>query len=133
MRYKRYFCCLKKWHRVKDCYNKKPCSKCNQGEHHPVICEKEESSVPNMLVVTPGGIAYQPVLAKVNVKGKPRITCRCLLDTGCDKTYMLQKTTNLLKSKPLRQDKKVLDTVHGERQHICSVYKLEVKDMKGRL
>ena len=46
---------------------------------------------------------------------------------------MSQKTANLLKSKPLRQDKKVLDTVHGERQHICSVYKIEVKDMKGRL
>ena len=133
MRYKRCFCCLKKGHRVKECYNKKPCSKCNEGEHHPVICEKEESSVPNMHVVTPGGIAYQTVLAKVNVKGKPSITCRCLLDTGCDKTYMLQKTANLLKSKPLRQDKKVLDTVHGERQHICSVYKIEVKDMKGRL
>ena len=108
-------------------------SKCNEGEHHPVICEKEESSVPNMHVVTPRGIAYQTVLAKVNVKGKPSITCRCLLDTGCDKTYMLQKTANLLKPKPLRQDKKVLDTVHGERQHICSVYKIEVKDMKGRL
>ena len=78
-----------------------------------MICEKEESSVPNMHVVTPGGIAYQTVLAKVNFKGKPSITCRCLLDTGCDKTYMLQKTANLLKSKPLTQDKKVLDTVHG--------------------
>ncbi|XP_065058471.1 uncharacterized protein LOC135686212 [Rhopilema esculentum] len=132
MRYKRCFCCLKKGHRVKDCYNKKPCSKCNEGEHHPVICEKEES-VPNMHVVTPGGIAYQTVLAKVNVKGKPSIICRCLLDTGCDKTYMLQKTANLLKSKPLRQERKVLDTVHGERQHICSVYKIEVKDMTEKL
>ncbi len=27
----------------------------------------------------------------------------------------------------------MLDTVHGERQHMCSVYKIEVKDMKGRL
>ena len=132
MRYKRCFCCLKKGHRVKDCYNKKPCSKCNEGEHHPVICEKEES-VPNMHVAAPGAIAYQTVSAKVNGKGKPSITCRCLLDTGCDKTYMLQKTANMLKSKPLRQEKKVLDTVHGERQHICSVYKIEVKDMKGTL
>eukprot|EP00112_Aurelia_sp_Birch-Aquarium-sp1_P001965 Seg1216.2 transcript_id=Seg1216.2/GoldUCD/mRNA.D3Y31 product="hypothetical protein" protein_id=Seg1216.2/GoldUCD/D3Y31 len=121
-----------KGHRLKDCCNKKPCSKCNEGEHHPVICEKEES-VPNMHVVTPGGIAYQTVLAKVNVKGKPSITCRCLLDTGCDKTYMLQKTANLLKSKPLRQERKVLDTVHGEKQHIYSVYKIEVKDMKEKL
>jgi len=54
-----------------------------------------------------------------------------LLDTGSDKTYMVQRIANKLQGRPIRHDIKMLDTVHGSKSHRCAIYHLEVRNMQG--
>ena len=77
-----------------------------------------------------GAIAYQTVQAKVNIPVKLEVKCRMLLDTGCDRTYINQSFTDKLCGKPVRFERKVLDTVHGDKVHRCAIYNLEIKDLK---
>ena len=56
-----------------------------------------------------------------------------LLDTGCDRTHILQCFADKLGGKPIRFKRKILDTVHGDKVHRCSIHNLEKKDLKGAL
>eukprot|EP00794_Sanderia_malayensis_P019641 gene19643-21585_t len=127
-RYKRCFQCLKKGHRARDCYLRKECSKCKKQGHHASICKEERAA--NLHVTGKGSIAYQTVKAIVNLPGKNEVRCRMLLDTGCDRSYMTQEFANKLKGKPIRYERKILDTVHGEKKHNCAVFLLEMKNGK---
>ena len=80
-----------------------------------------------------GAIAYQTVQAKANIPGKPEVKYRMLLDTGCDRTYIHQSFADKLGGKPVRFERKVSDTVHGDKVRRCAIYNLEVKDLKGVL
>ena len=95
------------------------------------ICKEEK--VTNLHVTAKGAIAYQTVQAKINVPGKRPVPCRMLLDTGSDKTYLVQKVADKLNGKPIRHETKILDTVHGSRSHRCAVYDLEVRNMDGEV
>eukprot|EP00794_Sanderia_malayensis_P007475 gene7475-8305_t len=130
-RYKRCFQCLKKGHRARDCYLRKECSKCKKQGHHASICKEEHAA--NLHVTGKSSIAYQTVQAIVNLPGKNEVRCRMLLDTGCDRSYMTQEFANKLKGKPIRYERKILDTVHGEKTHNCAVFLLEMKNGKGEL
>eukprot|EP00794_Sanderia_malayensis_P006280 gene6280-7002_t len=130
-RYKRCFQCLKKGHRARDCYLRKECSKCKKQGHHASICKEEHAA--NLHVTGKGSIAYQTVQAIVNLPGKNEVRCRMLLDTGCDRSYMTQEFANKLKGKPIRYERKILDTVHGEKTHNCAVFLLEMKNGKVRM
>ena len=48
----------------------------------------------------------------------------------CDRTSIHQSFADKLGGKPVRFEKKVLDTVHVDRVHRCAIYNLEVKDLK---
>eukprot|EP00794_Sanderia_malayensis_P019630 gene19634-21574_t len=130
-RYKRCFQCLKKGHRARDCYLRKECSKCKKQGHHASICKEEHAA--NLHVTGKGSIAYQTVQAIVSLPGKNEVRCRMLLDTGCDRSYMTQEFANKLKGKPIRYERKILDTVHGEKKHSCAIFLLEMKNGKGEL
>ena len=80
-----------------------------------------------------GAITYQTVQAKVNMSGKPEVKCRMLLDTWCDRRYIHQYFSDKTGGKPIRFERKILDTVHGNKVHRCAIYNLEVKDLKGVL
>lgn len=95
------------------------------------ICKEE--MVPTLHIIAKGAIAYQTVQAKINIPGKEPVPCRMLLNSGSDKTYMVQKIADKLKGKPIRHETKVLDTVHGSRSHRCAVYDLEVRNMNGEV
>jgi len=93
------------------------------------ICNPETAT--NLHVTEKGAIAFQTVQAKINIPGKPSVPCRMLLDTGSDKTYMVQRIANKLQGRPIRHEIKMLDTVHGSKSHRCAIYHLEVRNMQG--
>ena len=126
VKYKRCFQCLRKRHQVKKCRDKVACSNCDKTGHHLSIC-KEATTHRHFSVK--GAIAYQIVQAKVNIPGKPEVKCRMLLDTGCDRTYIHQSFADKLGGKPVHFERKVLDTVHGDKVHRCAIYNLKVKDL----
>eukprot|EP00794_Sanderia_malayensis_P016438 gene16438-18073_t len=135
-KYKRCFKCLRKGHVVKNCRDRGQCDKCKKSGHHVSICNPEETTVTtttNLHVTEKGAIAFQTVQARISVPGKPSVQCRMLLDTGSDKTYMLQKVANQLQARPVRYETKILDTVHGSKIHKCAIYDLEVRDMDGKI
>ena len=113
------------------CRDKRQCDKCKKTGHHTSICRGE--TTPNLHVATKGAIAYQTVQAKINIPGYDSVPCRMLLDTGSDKTYLVQKIADRLKGKPIRHETKVLDTIHGSRSHRCAVYNLEIRNMEGEV
>ena len=108
----RCFQCLRNGHQVKKFRDKVACSNCDKTGHHLSIC-KEATTYHHFSVK--GAIAYQTVQAKVNFPGKPEVKCRMLLDTGCDRTYIHQSFADKLGGKPVRCERKVLDTVHGNK------------------
>ena len=55
-----------------------------------------------------------------------------LLDAGCDKKYIDKSIACKLRGKPIRYERKVLDTIHGDKAHNCAIYKLQIKDLKGQ-
>ena len=130
VKYKRCFQCLRKRHQAKKCRDKVACRNCDKTGHHLSICK--EATTHRHLSLK-GAIAYQTVQAKVNIPGKPEVKCRMLLDTECDRTYIHQSFADKLGGKPVRFERKLLDTVHGDKVHRCAIYNLEVKDLKGVL
>ena len=90
-----------------------------------------ENATPNLHVTTKGAIAYQTVQAKINIPGKDSVPCRMLLDTGSDKTYLVQKMAEKLKGKPIRHETVILDTIHGSKSHRCGIYNLEIRNVEG--
>eukprot|EP00794_Sanderia_malayensis_P019549 gene19549-21481_t len=104
--------------------------------HHVSTCNPKETTVTtarNLHDTEKGAIAFQTVQARISVPGKPSVPCRMLLDTGSDRTYMLQKVANQLQARPVRYETKILDTVHGTKTHKCAIYDLEVRDMEGKI
>eukprot|EP00794_Sanderia_malayensis_P006640 gene6640-7388_t len=93
-KYKRCFKCLRKGHVARNCRDRGQCGKCKKSGHHVSICNPEETTVTtttNLHVTKKGAIPFQTVQARISVPGKPSVQCRMLLDTGSDRTYMLQK------------------------------------------
>ncbi|XP_065069773.1 uncharacterized protein LOC135694821 [Rhopilema esculentum] len=130
-KYNRCFQCLRKGHPQRKCRDKRQCDKCKKTGHHTSICRGE--TTPNLHAAPNGAIAYQTVQAKINIPGYDSVPCRMLLDTGSDKTYLVQKIADKLKGKPIRHETKVLDTIHGSRSHRCAVYNLEISNMEGEV
>ncbi|XP_065052644.1 uncharacterized protein LOC135681921 [Rhopilema esculentum] len=118
-------------HPQRKCRDKRQCDKCKKTGHHTSICSGE--TTPNLHVATKGAIAYQTVQAKINIPGYDSVPYRMLLETGSDKTYLVQKIADKLKGKPIRHETKVLDTIHGSRSHRCAVYNLEIRNMEGEV
>lgn len=99
--------------------------------HHTSSCKEE--TTPNLHVTTKGAIAYQTMQARINIPGYDSVPCCMLLDTGNDKTYLVQKMADKLKGKPVRHETKILDKIHGRKRHRCAVYNLEVRNMEGEI
>ena len=126
---RRCFKCLRKGHVVKNCRGKHQCDSCENSDHHVSICNPETST--NLLVTEKEAMAFQTVQAKINIPGKPSVPCRMLLDAGSDKTCIVKRLANKLQGRPIRHDIKMLDTVHGSKNHRYAIYHLEVRNMQG--
>ena len=63
--------------------------------------------------------------------GKDSVPCRMLLDTGSDRTYLVQKIAEKLKGKPIRHETVILDSIHGNKSHRCGICNLEIRNMEG--
>ena len=113
------------------CKEKRACEKCKKTGHHTSICM--EDATPNLHVTTKGAIAYQTVQAKINIPGKDSVPCRMPLDTGSDKTYLVQKIAEKLKGKSIRHETVILDTIHGNKSHRCGICNLEIRNMEGEV
>ena len=130
-KYNRCSQCLRKGHMQRKCKEKRTCDKCKKTGHHTSICM--EDATPNLHVTTKGAIAYQAVQAKINTTGKDSVPCRMLLDTGSDKSYLVQKIAEKLKGKPMRHETVILDTIHGSKSHRCGIYDLRIRNMEGEV
>ena len=115
------FGCLKVGHQFRACKSKRPCFYCKKSDHHSAICNDDNQTSQNWRKGAKGGraskneeskgeslsalhameysnkVVLMTVLAKVTntVTGRS-ITCRAILDTACDTTFIKETSARKL-------------------------------------
>lgn len=142
----RYFICLKRSHIAKNCDSNRGCSNCSQ-RHHSTLClanetpgsgnsvagvpqpstqeRRQPSSAISMYVDSKTSILLQTCIALASntnsVQPQEKHCVRIILDSGSQKTYIIQQLKETLGRKPIARERLCITTFGSDCDNLRTV------------